>query len=283
MSFAFLLVMDLTGTIESAEKQYKQILEEFFISVYNENSLSSHGIDHHRRVWNYSKELLRLITVKNTIHLSRLPAELIIACYLHDTGMSIDPGIKHGKHSRNLCLQFLKKNNLPENDFKDVLEAIEIHDNKNYGDEPFKNYLLTVLSVSDDLDAFGITGIFRYSEIYLTRRISPEKIGYLIRENAEKRYDNFVKTFGSDSEIVRKHSNRYYVLDNFFSKYNEQLPSCHFGENSPSGYCGVIEIILFMMNNNLVLKDLFMKPEKYSKDTVIRRFFAELEKELSGI
>lgn len=272
--------MDLTGTIESAEKQYKQILEEFFISVYNEKSLSSHGIDHHRRVWNYSKELLRLIPVKNTIQFSRLASEMIIACYLHDTGMSIDPGINHGKLSRNLCLQFLIQNNLHENDYKDVLEAIENHDNKNYCDEPSKNYLLTVLSVSDDLDAFGITGIFRYSEIYLTRRISPEKIGSLIRENAAKRYNNFVKTFGPDSELVRKHSNRYYILDNFFSKYNDQLPFYHFGENSPSGYCGVIEIILFMMNNNLLLKDLFMKPEKYSKDNVMRWFFAELEKEL---
>ena len=49
--------MELSGIIESAEKQYKQILEEFFISVYDESLLPSHGIDHHRRVWKYSKEL----------------------------------------------------------------------------------------------------------------------------------------------------------------------------------------------------------------------------------
>ena len=101
---------------------------------------------------------------------------------MHDIGMSVDPGVKHGKHSRNLCLQFLNKNNLPETDYRDALEAIEYHDNKDYISNSFKNYLLTVLSVSDDLDAFGITGIFRYSEIYLTRGIDPEKIGYLIRK-----------------------------------------------------------------------------------------------------
>jgi HD superfamily phosphodiesterase len=272
--------MDFTGTIESAEKQYKQILEEFFISVFDEKSLSSHGIDHHRRVWNYSKELLRLIPVKNTIQFSKLSSELIIACYLHDIGMSIEHGIRHGQHSRNLCLQFLVKNHLPENDYKNVLEAIENHDNKDYLEEPYKNDLLTILSVSDDLDAFGITGIFRYSEIYLVRGISPEKIGSLIRENAEKRYDNFVKTSGSDSEIVQKHSKRYNILDDFFVKYNEQLPSYHFGTNNPTGYCGVIEIILFMMNNNLMLKEVFSKPEKYSKDPLIQCFFADLESEL---
>jgi HD superfamily phosphodiesterase len=101
--------MNLTGTIESAEKQFKQILEDFFISVYNENSLSSHGIDHHRRVWNYSKELLKLFPLKNPAQISRLPTELIITSYLHDIGMSVDPGIRHGKHSKNLCIQFLSK------------------------------------------------------------------------------------------------------------------------------------------------------------------------------
>ena len=185
--------MNLTEAIESAEKQYKQILEDFFISCFNEKSLSSHGIDHHRRVWNYSKELLRLIPLDYSIKLSQLSSELIIACYLHDIGMSVDPGPKHGKHSRTLCLQFLVINNLPENDYHHVLEAIEYHDNKDYSGNESVNELLTILSVADDLDAFGCTGIFRYSEIYLTREIGFDNIGYMIRENARKRYENLIK------------------------------------------------------------------------------------------
>jgi len=51
--------MNLSRPIESAELKYKQILEDFFISIYDDNSLTSHGIDHHRRVWNYSKGLLQ--------------------------------------------------------------------------------------------------------------------------------------------------------------------------------------------------------------------------------
>ena len=88
--------------------------------------------------------------------------------------MSVDPGVKHGKHSRDLCQRFLMENNLPENDFTDVLEAIENHDNKDYSGNTIQNDLLTILSISDDLDAFGITGIYRYSEIYLTRGIGFE-------------------------------------------------------------------------------------------------------------
>ena len=273
--------MNLTETIESAEKQFKEILEDFFISVYNEKSLASHGIDHHWRVWNYSKELMKLFPLKNPVQISQLPAELIIASYMHDIGMSVDPGIRHGKHSKNLCMQFLNKNNLPENDYRDVLEAIEDHDNKDYARDASMNELHTILSVADDLDAFGFTGIFRYLEIYLTRGFEPEKIGYLIGENAKKRIDNFVKIFGADSEIVQKHIRRYHILDNFFSKYNEQLPSYHFGTLLPSGYCGVVEVILFMMKNNLLLIDFFFDPSKFTSDKVIRWFFVELEKELS--
>ncbi|MGD0754945.1 MAG: HD domain-containing protein [Bacteroidales bacterium] len=272
--------MKITGIIESAEKQYKQILEDFFISVYNEKSLTSHGIDHHRRVWNYSKELLELIPLKNIAKTSQLASELIIASYLHDIGMSVDPGVNHGGHSRDLCAQFLIKNNLPQNDWQVVLEAIENHDNKDYTSNTSMSELLKILSVADDLDAFGYTGIFRYSEIYLTRGIDPKKIGYMIMENAEKRFDNFAKAFRSDSAIVQKHKERYNVLYDFFSKYNEQLPNYHFGTVNLSGFCGVIEIILFMMNNGLQLKNFFTEQEKYSKDPVIIWYFSELQSEL---
>jgi hypothetical protein len=196
--------------------------------------------------------------------------------------MSVDSGTRHGIHSRNFCLQFLAKNNLPENDFPEVLEAIEYHDNKDYSDNIPSGDLLTILSVSDDLDAFGYTGIFRYAEIYLTRGINPEKIGHLIRENSKKRFDNFVKIFGYDSEIVQRHIKRYYVLDNFFESYNEQLPSYQFGTKNLSGFCGVIEVIMFLMKNTLQLKDLFKEPEKYSVDPVIIWFFGEFQKELTG-
>ena len=43
-----------------------------------------------------------------------------------------------------------------------------------------------MLSVADDLDAFGFTGIYRYSEIYLMRGINPNQLGHLIIENAAK-------------------------------------------------------------------------------------------------
>lgn len=272
--------MNISEIVNSAENQYKQILEEFFISVYNEKSLSSHGIDHHRRVWNYSKELLSAIPSEMTPDFLKLPANLIIASYMHDIGISVDPGIKHGKHSRDICARFLLEHGLSQNDFTEVLEAIENHDNKDYASNSFMNMLLKILSVADDLDAFGCTGIFRYSEIYLTREIGFDKIGSMILENARKRYDNFIKTFGSFDELVVKHWERYYLLEIFFTKYNEQLPVYKFRTANPSGFCGVVEIIENIMKNNLQLADFYAEPEKHTSDPLILWYLTELEKEL---
>lgn len=273
--------MNLTVTIESAELRFKQIVEDFFISIYDDKSLSSHGIDHHRRVWSYAKELLPLVVGQQPDSISQIPSKLIIACYLHDIGMSVDPGIRHGHHSRDLCIQFLTNNHLPENEYQDVLEAIENHDKKNYTGNTSVNDLLAILSVADDLDAFGFTGIFRYSEIYLTRGINPEEIEHLIKDNAGKRFDNFVKIFGGSDELVQKHKKRFDILDNFFNEYNNQVISYKFGGQHPAGYCGVIEVLLNLISNKKVLKEFWNESEKYSNDPVIRWFFEGLAAELS--
>jgi HD superfamily phosphodiesterase len=272
--------MNLNRRIESAEEQFKQILEEYFISVYNERSVPSHGIDHHRRVWKYSKELLKVLPIKKK-QLPKLTTELIIASYLHDIGMSVDPGLKHGKYSKDLCARFLALNNLPLNDFNGVLEAIENHDNKEYIDVA-ENDILTVLSIADDLDAFGFIGIYRYLEIYLIREIKLNDLGLLIQTNAAKRFGNFVNTIGKAKKFVEKHKQRYLILDNFFNKYNEQLPSYHFGTLNPFGYCGVIELFGTMIKDKMELKEIINYSEKFPDDIVIQWFFSELKKEIKG-
>jgi HD superfamily phosphodiesterase len=265
--------MNLTWTIESAETEFKQILEEFFSGVYDKNYLSSHGIDHHRRVWNYAKELFALHDIKNRIFFSWLPPKLIIACYLHDIGMSAETGTRHGKHSRELCVQFLNKNKLPESEYYDLLEAIGNHDEKDYTGSSETNEILKILSVADDLDAFGFTGIFRYSEIYLTRGINPSEIGHLIKKNATTRFNNFVKCYGFNDQLVQKHRKRYDILDKFFSEYNKQIPYYRFGGHSPSGYCGVVELFINFLKDEQEPDKLTEEQDKYPPDNVIRWFF----------
>jgi hypothetical protein len=194
--------------------------------------------------------------------------------------MSIEPGPIHGRHSRELCTQFLAKYNLRETDYKDVLETIINHDIKDYSGGTGIVDMLTILSVADDLDAFGFIGIFRYSEIYLTRGISPLEMGHLIKENAGRRFDNFTKIFEFDSALVEKHRKRYDILENFFTEYNKLVDSYLFGAQQPSGHCGVIDVFINLISNKKDLKDIYQKPDEYFIDPVICWFVEGFAKEM---
>ncbi|MGD0341861.1 MAG: HD domain-containing protein, partial [Bacteroidales bacterium] len=184
--------------------------------------LWSHDLSHHRRVWEYARELLQNIGPEEINTNNLFIEKLIIACYLHDIGMSVDTGERHGRHSRKLCEQFLAENDLNPSDYTDVLDAIENHDNKDYTDSPVNDRLLMLLSVADDLDAFGYIGIYRYIEIYLARGIQPDKIGSIIRDNAARRFRNFESIFGRFPELISKHRIKFLVLDNFFKEFNSE-------------------------------------------------------------
>jgi hypothetical protein len=272
--------MNLNHSVESAEIQFKQILEDFFINIYDERSLSSHGIDHHRRVWKYAKELLHFRFDTDNKPSFQFISKLIIACYLHDIGMSVDRGIRHGKHSRNLCKEFLSGNNLPIKEYEDLLETIENHDRKEYTADSEINDLLTILSVADDLDAFGFSGIYRYSEIYLVRGIKREIIGKMVIENAAKRFGHFEKNFGLNIPLFQKHKDRYDILIRFFTEYNKQVPNFHFDGQVPLGFCGVVVMFLQIIKNKIVLNEIFSEQEKYPEDEVIQWFFDGLKKEI---
>ena len=272
--------MELSQLIVSAEKKYKNKLEDFFSDLHISTNLSSHGIDHHKRVWSYGKELLNQPEIGKVICESSFAEKLIIACYLHDAGMSVDPGPSHGVQSRIICGQFLKMYNLPENIFIDVLDAIENHDNKDYSSYQ-SGPLLAILSVADDLDAFGFTGVFRYLEIYLTRNKPIGDLGHLIIENVGRRYNNFVWTFGQNRDLIKKHGGRYQTIVSFFNDYNKQCNNYQFDTQNPSGFCGVAEMIKYSIEHNMTLPGLFSRLDELTDDKILKWYFSELGNELS--
>jgi HD superfamily phosphodiesterase len=274
--------MNLTASIESAELRFRQILEDFFVSVFNEQNLHSHGINHHRRVWSYAREILLLPPLTDNTLPSCDPEKLIIASYMHDIGMSADPGPRHGKKSRELCNKFLESQNLNLTDFNDLLECIENHDNKDYTSALPANDLLRILSLADDLDAFGFTGIYRYCDIYITRGKVAVELGSLIRENATGRFENFTKAFQGDNDYIQKHRKRFEVLDDFFLNYNKQAEQYDFETFNPSGYCGLVQLFILKIKKNLSINDFFLQADKFSHDTIIESYLNGLKKEFSA-
>jgi hypothetical protein len=196
--------------------------------------------------------------------------------------MSINAGIQHGRHSRELCNEFLKKHNLPADEYADVLEAIEYHDNKEYKDSKQTSNLLKILSVADDLDAFGYIGIYRYSEIYLMRGINQEVLGDLIIENASKRFGHFEKYFGFDNLLVKKHRERFKLLVGFFTGYNKQFKSYSFDDQKPKGYCGVVELFIGLIRDKKGLIESLSEADRYYTDPIIRWYFEGLKSEIAS-
>jgi HD superfamily phosphodiesterase len=152
----------------------------------------------------------------------------MIACYLHDLGMTITTGVDHGVHSRNLAAEFLSELSMDLPGFTDMLDAIEKHDNKEYSSGPEeKNKILVILSAADDMDAYGHIGIYRYLEIYIERGVPPEKIADEIRKNAANRFRNLESQFGNYSALIEKHRKRYLILDDFFREFGSEAGFSH--------------------------------------------------------
>jgi hypothetical protein len=228
--------------IERTELLLKRSLEDFFLSVYPPEHLESHGLEHHRRVWKHAKELIGMKAEQEINNISFLK-NLITACYLHDIGMAEDHGFNHGLSGKTRCAEFLILNNLDPEEFDLAMEAIEFHDNKNYEKQHLKNNVLHLLSLADDLDAYGFIGIYRYTDIYLRRDIDAASIGPLIRKNVAGRFENFSKEPDLPQEYREVQNERFRIIDHFFTAYENELSGYSFGSSEPSGYCGIVDII----------------------------------------
>jgi HD superfamily phosphodiesterase len=271
--------MDLPELIDSSEKKLIQPVEDFFIKKYKEGFLISHGLEHHRRVWKYAKELLQHSYSQKEDPDPELVDKLLIACYMHDIGMATDPGEKHGRHSRLLCEEFLSRQNLKKEDFRDVLQVIESHDNKEYTCTLNNNELHKLLSAADDLDAFGYTGIWRYVEIYRIRGTTFHQLGKEIPKNALSRFENFTSVFGQYPGLIEKHTPRFNCLISFFEEYNHQISEYQFDTKNPSGYCGVIEILSEVFTAEILSKSLPNDKLNISDDPVIQYFLIAFGRE----
>lgn len=266
--------------LKEAETGFQKKLEDYFTSIFSETNIPSHDLNHHRRVWYYAKELLASLDAYGIEVKDTYPEKLIIGCYLHDSGMSVDSGLKHGHHSALLCKKFLETNNLDVASFADLLSAIENHDNKEYTNKGKPGDLLTLLSVSDDLDAFGVVGVYRYSEIYLKRARKLKELGFLVLVNIASRFSNFSRIFSFDQKLVARHKERYQVVEDFFNEYNRLTEKHIFGSDNISGNCGIIELIAQSIENeNHSINRLVMKGIK-SKNQEVRKFYNELASEI---
>lgn len=215
--------------IKQIEKSYLAKTYDYVQDVFTGHHLPSHDHTHHFRVWQYAKEYLiqNKGTDKPLEHKEIL--SVFLSCFFHDTGMSVTLDKLHGSASKIIFDKFVNGHlNAEIFNFEETCLAIEKHDNKeaiSFGIPGFSDNSNTqsILSVCDDLDAFGAIGILRYTEIYLLRKIPLQEISEAISDNLNYRFKNFVKSAEHLPEFFSRHSRRAeYTIDFFQNGINKR-------------------------------------------------------------
>ncbi|MFO7573646.1 MAG: HD domain-containing protein [Bacteroidales bacterium] len=205
-------------------KHYQNRLEEFLSTRFGDELLPSHDINHHIRVWKNAQIILEELQGAGYSFTPGFQIQVLIACMTHDIGMAIDTGENHGSESREICLRFLNENNIPHHLHTDILFAVENHDDKSYTETFPPDSLFTVLSVADDMDAFGYTGIYRYIEIYLARNKPENELADLIVSNATVRLKHLMHVYKFLPDFCRSQQERFRILSDFFDTSEKKFP-----------------------------------------------------------
>lgn len=193
---------------------------------------------------------------------------------------------EHGKISRDICENFFKINPGKKiRGLNEVYEAIEKHDDKEYKNNiqfPMKpTNLFFILSVSDDLDAFGIIGIYRYAEIFLMRNININDLPEKVLDNLNSRFDYFQKNYGFLVQFAEKQKARYLTIKSFYEALQKQLTDKAYSSSIRYGPLGVINsIIHFVLERKLSPEVISKHFIKNAEDLFVKEFFEQFDLEM---
>lgn len=212
--------MTIQEIIEEVEHQWLDQLYDFCRSCFSTIYLPSHDESHHLRTWHFSRELIPGYDQRIYPLTKPLIEGTLIAAMLHDTGMSETIDFTHGRAGRRLAESFLSQYSTPPVLNVKILEAIEKHDDKNYSNSMSRNtdtdVMLSLLSLADDMDAFGAIGVFRYYEIYTLRGIPVNQLAVRVLPNLENRYKTMAHHLQTWPGILTKQKQRYRETRQFF-------------------------------------------------------------------
>jgi HD superfamily phosphodiesterase len=212
--------------LDNLESAWLDLLFEHLQSEFSRYRLPSHDHWHHLRVWNFIKSILFHLENCGIVFNLQEIKNLMVAAFFHDVGLTRTVGEWHGKAGAELCREFIQSGTLSGMpDLSSALDAIEKHDDKDYKNITSnieKPSILSVLSLADDLDAFGNTGIVRYAEIYMLRKIALQEIPGKVINNAEKRMNHVRQKFYFLKEFLGEHERRYLRLDSFFRSIKDE-------------------------------------------------------------
>ena len=273
----------LKQIIRESEQTWMLPLLNHCHKLFSEAFLPSHDHMHHYRVWSHAKDLMMMLAEAGCNIPLQLPQQLIVAAFFHDTGLIRTHDEQHGQESRQICTEFFTLGEHPVPDgFPEILDAIEHHDDKSFRgrtitDEPDR-LLLSLLGTSDDLDAFGYTGIYRYAEIYLFRKFHPVDLPGRILGNLTQRFNNLECLFDPLPHFVDRQKIRYWITYEFYAGLMAAMAA---GNERPDWRCELIDLFQdgIRRRENLLIKERCLPGLEHERE--IRQFFMLIDEENS--
>jgi hypothetical protein len=271
--------------ISQAESRWLSLLSFHARQLFTGSFLPSHDHTHHQRVWNICKQILREICTLYVRLDESLVEGILIAAWFHDLGMVQSTRKDHGKLGKELCMNWFQQYGQKKPElYTEILNAIHWHDQKRDGayatiQANRRPGILSILSIADDLEAFGTIGIYRYAEIYLKRKVPLGELGSRVLENAEVRYKNLLQSCSLCKNLMLSYQSQYEILQNFYLDYSTQLLKERSPECIYDGPLGVINYIRTLGMEEQI------RPEYLSKhiareDKQVNSFFKTLSNEL---
>jgi len=214
-------------------------------------------------------------------------SQALIACMFHDTGLIKDSSENHGFQSRLYCEQFFSTNPVLSIENKEiVLSAVELHDDKSlkdFNDSNLNSFqdIHSLVSAADDLDAFGLIGVFRYLEIYLIRGIPLRELPAKVMVNLQNRFINFEKGFSVMSQFVESNRVKYLVAYNFFSGLETQINNSFSTSNDYLSIANLLSDCL--INKRLDIYQTISFALEMNRGVFFQSFFENLRNELNLI
>ncbi|MFO7668496.1 MAG: HD domain-containing protein [Bacteroidales bacterium] len=277
----------ITERIEWAEERWLEQVRPYTAKLFRKTFIPSHDQGHHSRVWNFCKTLLLELERFNTVADRGLVEGLLLASWFHDTGMVRDPGENHGRFSREILRNFIKEAPVSKPvRFREVLSVIGHHDSKARCVYPVLKPgvppgMMGVLSIADDLDALGIIGIYRYSEIYLKRGIPARLLGMKVLSNVKRRFKNIGQSCAAYPALTDSCLSDYHLIEQFFNHYNQQLLLMADPGKIQWGELGVVNHIrAFSVEAEVRPEEFTNRPEIAFSGGIVETYFKKLHHEL---
>ncbi len=218
-------MQSIDNLLIDVETKWLKELYNYNAGLFQNKFIPSHNSIHHWRTWQNAKLILTALSEKAIQFNHDFIEALFFAVFFHDTGLSQTNDEKHGNASKLICENYIKSKNIHISFLNETLEAIELHEKKDkLTENPEPGSIKTILTASDDMDAFGFAGIYRYAEIYFMRGVLASDIAPLVLQNLDNRYKNFTLNYINFPRLVNNINLRYQITNNFYQNLNLNNP-----------------------------------------------------------